>query len=197
MQTRARANQKRSVKLTFLAVPFLFLLSAVFVQAQLQDRPKPSPEQKKLEVWTGSWDYSGETKASPLGPAGTFSGKRTGRMILNGFFLENTWEEKGSMGDTKGVEIVEYDAAGKNHVFHAFGDDSSSVSGLSTVEGNTWTSKFSFTAPAGEKWEMKIVRKFSADGTSCESTGDISNDGKTWTPVYTGKMTKVKSAKRP
>lgn len=186
-------HQFHSCKTILAAVVSLVFVMSFFAQAA--EPPTPTAEHKKLEVWAGRWQYSGETKAGPLGPAGTFKGERTGRMILNGFFLENTWRENGSMGDTKGVEIVEYDSATRTYVFSAFGDDGSSVRGPSNTQGTNWTSKFSLTDPKGVTHQMKVVWKFSSDGASCEFAGDISDDAKTWNLLYTGRMTKIKDDK--
>ena len=32
---------------------------------------KPGPEQKRIGYFAGKWNYQGEAKASPLGPAGS------------------------------------------------------------------------------------------------------------------------------
>ena len=68
----------------------LLLLAAITPTAWMHaaDQPQPGPEHKRLEVWVGEWTYEGEAKETPIGPAGKFAGKLTGRMVLNGFFLE-------------------------------------------------------------------------------------------------------------
>ena len=47
--------------------------------------PKPSAEHKRLERMVGQWNYQGEAKASPLGPAGKISASETCEWTQGGF----------------------------------------------------------------------------------------------------------------
>src|SRR5512139_3609048 len=77
--------------------------------------PKPGPEAGKLAVWVGAWQYEGEAQANPLGPAAKVSGRQTARLVMNGFALEWTGEEKGPFGGVQFGEMDVYDPAAKNY----------------------------------------------------------------------------------
>ena len=194
MQTRA--NQKRSFKLIFVAVPFLLLLSAAFVQAQIQDRPKPGPEQKKLEVFVGEWNYEGSLSDTPLGPGGKFAGKQTARMILDGLFLESGGEDKGVYGGKeivyKGVSIQWFDPITKTYLDHGYDNDGFAGKGVTTLTGNTWTSTGTQTDRKGKIYKSKSSTTFSSDGKTRTTKTELSaDDGKTWMPWYELTMKKV------
>jgi Protein of unknown function (DUF1579) len=183
-----RANQKRSINLTFVAVSFLFLLSSGFVQAQIQDRPKVGPEQKQLGVFVGEWKYEGSVKDTPLGPGGKFAGKQTARMILDGLFLESRAEDKGVYGGKeivyKGVFIQWYDPMTKTYHDHGFDNDGFVASGVTTVSGNTWTSTGTRTDSKGKSNKVRNTSTFSSDGNTCTQKTELSvDDGKTWMPL--------------
>jgi hypothetical protein len=195
MQTHA--NQKGSIQLTIVALSWLLLLSAGSVQAQTQERPKPGPEQKKLEVWVGEWKYEGSAKDSPLGPGGKFAGKQTARMILGGLFLETRWEDKGTYGGQEmilqGIDVQWYDALTKKYVDHAFDNDGSASTGVTTVNGNTWTSMSTRTDTKGKTFKVKGTSTLSSDGKTCAASAEVSaDDGKTWTPLWELTLKKVK-----
>jgi hypothetical protein len=51
------------------------------------DMPKPSDQHKKLNALTGTWVGSETLNPSPWGPGGTFRGRYTMHMDLDGFFM--------------------------------------------------------------------------------------------------------------
>ena len=89
----------------------LFLLVFCFatvMQAQAP-APKPDPEVKKLQVMVGHWMFEGEYKPGPFEPSGKITYESTGRMILNGFFLERRVKGKRPSGDFEFVDIDWFD----------------------------------------------------------------------------------------
>jgi Protein of unknown function (DUF1579) len=166
----------------------LSLATAIFAQAQA---PKPDPHLKQLSALAGRWTYEGEYKPGPLGPGGKITGEYTGRTILNGFFYEGRETEKGTMGETHNVEIDAYDPANKNFICNLYQDDGSRFSGTVTVNGNTITWEGKFFA-AGQQILFKEPFVMAADRMTGTAKGEISMDGKTWTPFFEATFTKAK-----
>lgn len=194
MQTKV--NLKRSAKLTVVALSWLFLLSAGFVQAQIQDRPKPGPEQKKLEAWVGEWKYEGTLRDTPNGPGGKFAGKETTRMILDGLFLEHRAEDKGVYGGKEmvylGINIRWFDPKTKTYLDQHYDNDGFVGNGVTTVAGNTWTSMGTLTDSKGKVSKTRSASTFSSDGKTITTNAELSmDDGKTWMPLYDLTMKKA------
>ncbi len=179
--------QRISILLLVLAVCF-----AAASQAQAP-APKPNPELKKLSVFVGHWTYEGEYKPGPLGPGGKCTGEYTGQMILGGFFFQARWTEKGPAGETRGLDIEAYDPVDKNFVSNWYFSDGGRFSGVSTVSEKTdaVAGKYLLT---GKQYQFKDTLIFAADLMSVTERGEISADGKTWTPWFENKWTKVPPA---
>jgi hypothetical protein len=176
--------QRISILLLALVVCF-----ATAMQAQAQ-APKPDPALKKLSVLVGHWTFDEEQKPGPLGPGGKSSGEFGGQMILGGFFFQGRRTEKGALG---GLVIWGYDAVNKNFNFDEFSGDGTRMSGVVTVSGNTftWTAK---VVAAGKPYPARGRIVVAADLMSGTETGEISPDGKTWTPFFENRYTKVQPA---
>ena len=180
------------MKRTLIAVALAMLLVAVAVQAQAP-APKPGPEQKKLELWVGDWTYEGEYHATPYGPAGKCTGKQTVRPILGGHFVEFRSEEKGAAGNIQYHEIDGYDPVAKNYTWNGFDSNGCSQAVTYTFAGNTVT--YSGTQIIGAKqYKIRGTIVFAPDLMSDVAKNEISVDGQTWTPIFEGKFTKVKSS---
>jgi len=184
-------HQTHSLKSTILALSCLLASCVGSLCAQTPEQPKPGPEHKKLEVSVGEWGYEGEAKDSPFGPAGKFRGKTTSRMVLNGFFRESRWEDKGDTGYiAQGIVLRGYDPVTKTYVDYGFENDGSVTPGSTTVSGNTWTGTGTRTDSKGKNYKMKSVMTFSSDGKTWTEKSEYSADnGQTWMTFYelTGK----------
>jgi hypothetical protein len=176
-----------------IAVLFILVLCFTTTMQAQAPTPKPGPEVKKLHVLVGRWTYEGEYKPGPLGPGGKVSGEYDGRMILGGFFFEGRATEKGPAGQSRGLEIDGYDPVNKNFSYHYFMDDGSALTGALTVAGNTWTGAAKLVT-AGKQYQFKGTFVLAADLASGTFEGEISVDGKTWTPWFEMKYTKVPPA---
>jgi hypothetical protein len=180
----------------------LWLLSSLLilnVQAQTP-APKPGAEQKKLEVWAGDWKYTGTSYPTPLGKAGKFVGTQKVRMILNGFFLETRWEDKGDYEDEKGVvsqgvEIDSYDPVKKNYPVFGWENDGASSTGSMTVDGSTWKSSSTRTGSDGKTYQIRGVTTFTEDGKRATWKLELSPDGVSWIPWLEGINTKTRSGR--
>jgi len=167
------------------------LLIAVALQAQAP-APKPGPEHKKLDIWVGDWTYEGENHATPLGPAGKFSGKNSARPILGGFFIEFRGEEKGPSGSIQWVEVDGYNPLNKKFVWNSFSSDGSVQNFTYTIEGAAVPfSGKQFTG--GKLYDIRGTITFAPDFMSTAAKFEMSVDGKEWIPLSESKATKVKS----
>jgi Protein of unknown function (DUF1579) len=167
------------------------LLSALTLEAQTPD-PKPGPEHKKLEVFAGDWTYEGETKATPLGPAGKVTGTDHNE-LLGGYFLVRRYEEKNASGTIKGIEVLGFDSAKKTYTDTSFDSSGVAASGTIAVTGNTWSFSGTLSA-AGQNIGQRCTLVVGATSTSFTVKCDASVDGTSWLPVYEGRWTKAKTA---
>jgi hypothetical protein len=183
-----RILMARTIALLF----FLVVCSAAAMQAQAP-APKPAPEVKKLHAALGHWTIDGEQKAGPLGPGGRFTGEAYIRMILGGFFLQNQQSGKVAGTETRLLEIDGYDPVNKNFSSEFYFDDGSRFSGAITITGNTWTYAGKLVA-AGKQYQYKGIFVAAPDLASWTYKDQLSPEGKTWTPLYELKYTKVPPA---
>jgi hypothetical protein len=170
----------------------LMVCSATAMQAQAP-APKPDPEVKKLSVFLGHWTYEGESKPSPLGPGGKYTGEMACRMVLGGFFMQCRLTEKGPAGASQGLVLSGYDSVNKNFATEWYYDDGSRPSGAISMAGNTWNFAAKWAA-AGKQIQFKSTFVPAPDLASATQKSEISVDGKTWTPWWETKFTKTKPA---
>ena len=98
--------------------------------------PKPGPEQKKLEVFVGTWKSEGDIKENGYVPAGKSVSTSTCTLGPGGFFVDCRAE-----GDNfpRTHYIIAYDSHTK--LYTEFYASSAGLvgGGTGTLEGNTWT----------------------------------------------------------
>jgi hypothetical protein len=185
-----------SFKKALVGASLLFMLSPGLIQAQVQDRPKASPEQKRLEIFDGEWKYDGVVSDTPLGPGGKFAGKQTTRMVLDGLFQESRSEDKGVYGGKeivyKGVNITWYDPVSKSYMSHGYDNDGFVSSGVMTVSGDAWTTTGTQTDAKGKSYKNRFTTTVSGDGKTNITKAELSaDDGKTWIPYWESTAKKV------
>jgi 7,8-dihydropterin-6-yl-methyl-4-(beta-D-ribofuranosyl)aminobenzene 5'-phosphate synthase len=154
--------------------------------------PRPSPEHQKLALWFGEWIYEGDYVTTPLGPGGKFTGRMTGRPILDGFGGEYVFLENGPSGETRTVEIDSYDPVAKNYPNICICSDGSLGHIPYTMNGNvaSWEGN---SVIGGRRVGDRGTDAVASDGMSFTKKGEIRVDGKTWVPFVTLKATKVKA----
>ena len=161
-------------------IVFLAGISIIFFShfhAQTQELPKSGPEQKLLARLVGVWSYTGTEMKTPLGKGGNFSGKTIGRMIANGFVLEQRSAEKS--GDW--LDLTWYDPATQRYVFQSFDPEGNVFNGSVTVNGNTWTATAIRVDPKGQRVHIRGTSTLSPDGKTIQQKQEYSLDeGKTW-----------------
>lgn len=103
-------------------------------------------------------------------------------MILNGFFVEDHWQERsegGSLGE--GKIIIGYDPGKKAYVDYMISNDGQTGSTTSTVNGSVWTGTGSQTDSSGKVYRTRHVRTVSSDGRTVTIKAEYSADrGKPW-----------------
>jgi len=157
--------------------------------------PKPGPEQQKLQLWVGEWNYEGESQATFLGPGEKATGRMTGRSILNGFGLETVDIEQSPSGETQTVEVDTYDPVTRSYPYIMVSSDGSFSQGSFTLNGSvaTWDGT---SMVDGKRYKDRGTDAVAPDGMSLTKHGEISLDGKTWVPWFTLKATKVQDSEK-
>jgi hypothetical protein len=160
---------------------------------QPTESPKPGPQHQKLQMWCGEWTYEVESHTTFLGPGAKFTGKRTGRLILNGFGAEFEFKDQTPSGEIETIEIDTYDPLTKSYPTISVVSDGSLFQGSFTINGNvaTWEG---ITVVNGRHVKDRGTDTVAPDGMSYTMRGEISQDGKTWVPSFIVRATKVKAA---
>jgi hypothetical protein len=171
----------------------IILLCTALVAAQNPPAvPKPGPELKKLDYFSGNWHLAGDMKASPFGPAGKMVGTEHNQWMEGGFFLLSHADETSPMGKAKGVAIFGYDTEEKVYTYHAFNSMGEAEQAKGTLEGNIWT----WTNE--QKMQGKLMRGRFTVKTTSPTTYDfkfeMAPEAGDWSTVMEGKATKATAA---
>jgi hypothetical protein len=171
------------------------LMAVVSVVGLRAQTPKPYAELKKLEPFIGDWVAQGESKATPLGPAGKTTSKSNGKWILDGFALQ--WEYSYTTPDGKAItgrEIDCYDPMTKTFQARWFDTGGAYTDGVYIPNGNVIVFQGT-TTEATRKYGFKQTYTFTPDLSSYTYKEEISMDGKTWILSNEAKGTRPKAAK--
>jgi len=148
---------------------------------------EPAAVKQMLKRLAGHWSWTGEqedidSEASPYGQAGRFAGHGDGRLIMDGQFILDKWQEKSPEGNMLyGISLVGYDPIKKCFVAHdCMSDGSTSISEF-TFDGRTRKDRITITSKTGETLLARVAGEYSDDWKRFESTWEGSADnGKTW-----------------
>lgn len=148
---------------------------------------KPAAVKKMLKRLAGNWTWTGEqadidAESSPYGQAGRFVGSGEGRLIMDGQFVLDKYQEKSPEGNVLyGVSLLNYDPIKKCFVARdCLSDGSISVSEF-TVEGRVRTDHITITSKTGEILLARVTGEYSRDWKRYEAVWEGSTDnGKTW-----------------
>ena len=171
---------------TLFTIAFALVAAAAFAQSAM---PKPGPEYQRLAYFAGTWTFTGEAKAGPMGPAGPITNRETCEMMDGGFALVCRAEGKGPGGPTKSVSIMTYDMAKKAYTYTAAGSGAPVFTALGQVAGPvwTWTSEMSMGA---ETMKTKVTVR-EGGPTSYDFTMEAAVGKAAFTPMVSGKATKA------
>ena len=166
----------------------LSLLSITgFVLAQ--EAPKPAPEHKRLNYFVGTWNFAGEAKAGPMGPAGQITYREVCEMMDGGFALVCRSEGKSPMGPTKGVSIMSYDTEKKTYTYTAAESGMPAFTALGQTSGPAWTWTTE-SMMAGKPMKTRVTIK-EGGPASYDFLMEMSMAGGAFAPMVQGKSTKA------
>lgn len=118
-----------------VAVVLICGFTALSLAQAPPERPKPSPEHKKLEAFLGKWKVESEIKPNGYVPAGKGVTTETYTLGAGGFWVERRAE--GQIPETFG--IIAYDSYAKAYVSYYASSVGLVGTGTGSLNGNTWT----------------------------------------------------------
>ena len=161
------------------------------IAASAEDAPKPGPEHKKLEYYTGKWSSESEVKANPIMPSGKYSTKDDCAWFQGGFTVVCHTESSGPMGPMKSVGIMGYNSEEK--VYTYYGIDSSgmtpTVVSRGSVQGDTWV--YTDESKMGGKTIKSRYTMKTLSPTAYTFKWEMEGAGGTWSTLMEGKSTKA------
>ncbi len=167
------------------------LLGAVLAQGA--DLPEPTAGHRKMLEWCGTYDITGKTLTTSLGPGRDIKGVWIGKPILNGFAVEGAYhfEGKGPAGATEAREIISYDPATETYQYVFLSNNGYREQAPFTVEGPVAAWEGTMVID-GQEVRFRGRDTDLPDGTGFVRTGEISTDGKTWQPNVECRYIKTK-----
>jgi len=152
--------------------------------------PKPSPEQKRLGYFVGTWHNDGEIKPNGFMPAGKMTGDSTCTWFEGGFAVVCNSTGMSPMGPTKEIGILGYSSEEK--VYTYAGVDNSPMSMTSvpkgTVEGGKWT--YTDESKMGGKMVKSRYLINETSPTSYTFRMEMLDDKGAWQTIMDGTSTK-------
>jgi hypothetical protein len=181
-------------RLIIVCICFLALSISSFAQAPTASPiPTTPPEVQRLAYYLGTWRGEGETKSGPFGPAGKLSSTMTCDWFAGGFHLVCRGEERGPTGKRMFLNILTYD--GKAKAYTEYGISSLGESEYSTggsIVGNKRTFVKGLESDVGWKPTKLRYTEVQVSPTFYTYQAEASKDGKPWTVIAEGKVTKVR-----
>ena len=172
-----------------IAVTMALGSAAVLAQATKPPKPTPGPEQKRIAVFAGQWNYQGEAKDSPLGPAGKITATENCEWFAGGFQLVCRSKGTGPRGPVTGMSILGYDPGRKAYTYSAVSSLGDNIFVRGQVQDKTWTWTDEATL---EGKKVKIVATVVEETpTSTSFKLEASVEGGPMTVIEQGKSTKV------
>jgi hypothetical protein len=175
---------------TFGMMCAVILIVVALASAQMP-MPKPGPEQKKLDVFAGSWTLDGDLKPGPMGPGGKVTENETCEWMEGDFYLLcHVKFISAAMGNGSGLSFMGYSNDDKAYTYRSFNSwgEFEDAKGSWDKDTITWTSD-------DKMGGMTVKGRFTMKNISTTSYNflyEISQDGTKWTTVMDGKATKSK-----
>jgi hypothetical protein len=185
----------KNLKLAILATAGL-LAAAAAAQAQEKkpEAPKPAAEVKNLDFFAGNWTTEGEMKPGPWGAGGKVQAESQCSWMQGGFFLVCKENGDGPMGSMHGLGVMGYDGASKSYTWNGFNSMGENEHATGSREGKKWT--YSNESSMNGQTIHGRYTMTETSPTSYDFTMETSMDGKTWTSMMQGKVTKKAAAKK-
>lgn len=162
--------------------------AAVLARPQHTEVPKPGPEHQKLGYFVGEWKSEGEMKPGPMGPGGKMSGSSRCKWLPGNFFVTCEDSASSPMGQVAGLGVLGYDAAKKVYTWNGYNNMGQAESASGNINGKTWA--YTGDADMGGKIYKSRYVMVETSPTAYTFSMDLSEDGKTWTKVMDGTVTK-------
>jgi uncharacterized protein DUF1579 len=176
---------------TAMAVALCVALGA---RAQAPEKkPTPSPEQKKLGFFVGTWNQEGEMKGNPAAAGGKISGSETCEWFTGGFQVVCHSSGNGPMGSFKGLGFMTYSADDKAYYFQGIDSMGQADSGKGTLDGKTWT--FLSEERVGDKLIHSRYTMTETSPSAYTAKWEMSEDGQSWIPAMEMRATKAEAKK--
>ena len=158
------------------------------------EMPKPGPEHKKLGYFVGDWRSETDVKPGPWGPGGKMTGDSHCTWMDGGYFVVCRENATGSMGKIQGLGIMGWDASSKQYTWNGFNSMGENERATGTLEGKTWT--YVNESMMGGKTVKGRYTMTEMSPTSYGFKFEMSEDGKTWSSMMDGKVTKKGAASK-
>ena len=177
----------KKLQMSLCVLPILLIASATLAQMA---PPKPGPELKRLDYFSGTWTVQGDMKPSQFGPGGKMTETEHNTWMEGGFFLLSHVDFKGDMGAGTGLSLMGYDSREKVYSYDSFNSWGEAEHAKGTVSDDTWT-WLSESKMMGKPTQTRFtIKEASPDSYTFkfEMTGA---DG-AWSTIMDGKATKNK-----
>lgn len=155
-----------------------------------KDAPQPAPELDKLNYFAAAWTSEGTLKPGPGGPGGPTQGRAMCRFMPGKFFMGCMTQSKDPAGTFVEVQsMLGWDAEKKVYRSWTFNSLGRFESATGTLKDDTWT--WIGEAREGDKTvhTRSVVSDTQPDSYALNY--ETSTDGKTWTPVWSARYTKM------
>ena len=173
---------------TALALSACLAAAASLAFPKHTEVPKPGPEHQKLGYFIGEWKSEGEMKPGPMGPGGKVTGASKCKWLPGNFFVSCEDSASSPMGQVAGLGVLGYNAAKKAYTWNGFNNMGQAEAASGTVSGKTWT--YTGDSDMGGKIYKTRYVMVETSPTVYTFSMDLSEDGKTWTKVMDGTVTK-------
>lgn len=169
-----------------LIAPTLAL--AVLALPAAGQEAKPGPEQARIAYFAGTWNFTGQVEASPMGPGGATSGNDTCEWFPGGFQLVCRGEATGPSGTAATSAIWTYDPAQQSYTYYGFNSQGNSFYVLGSVSGKVWTWKAELPMEGATMHMRATITEEPPAAYSYKL--EMSGDGTSWTQIEAGRATK-------
>lgn len=156
--------------------------------AQAPEAPKPGPQHKALDYFTGKWTTEGEMKPGPFGPGGKMTSRDACERFKGGFHVVCRGEGTGPMGAMTSMGIITYSPMDKAYTYYGIDNMGTGELSKGNKQGDTWT--FTSKSNMGGKTFDSRYTIVETSPTSYTFKWDTSDDGTKWTTMAEGKATK-------
>jgi Protein of unknown function (DUF1579) len=165
----------------------LFITTVLFTTSAMAQMaaPKPGPEHKKLDYFTGNWTCDGDSKPGPMGPGGKMTMTEDSKWMEGGYFVVMQSAFQSAMGNGSGTSFLGYDADEKKYTYNEFNSMGEAVVSEGTVDGDAWTWIGDMKQGGKGRFSEKILSP-----SSYTFKFELSTDGTNWATFMDGKCTK-------